>query len=459
MEKIDFCFFVTELARDGEFAVMLSREFEKRGLRTFFVTTSEAGDLAFQKAGLTNFCNIESMSKTMQITDENLGRAVERAQSQFGIESMSFEILTEKMVFKRKDDKEMMRKLLLYLFSLSEFFSKRFEVRYFVQGCSKSLNSIAFYYAGANQGKHIFFSASPIAGYLYFSFHPWGLLEVDPKNVKHVEGEARKRIEDYVAKVKEEKKVAIVLPMSKVTPSLTKERFQKLFYLLKNFRSEHLPILFILKNFTMRFFRQFYVRRFYQNPVPGEKYMYFPLHFPDDSQLTARAVPFITQEFVIEILSRYLPYGYKIYVKEHPASLGYYSSHMLRFICGLPNVKLVPPLLNSHGLIQKAEIVCVINSSVGYEALLYQKPVVTFGESFYSGRGVTLDIRNLYDVPKILQQAQRFQPDRERILSLLHAWYQESYPPSPERVFYDSHQEDAEVFCDALVKYTEGQIP
>ena len=50
--------------------------------------------------------------------------------------------------------------------------------------------------------------------------------------------------------------------------------------------------------------------------------------------------------------------------------------------------------------------VAVISSTVGLEALLYEKPVLTLGQPFYSGFGVTLDVesfaRSATQVPELL---------------------------------------------------------
>jgi len=63
----------------------------------------------------------------------------------------------------------------------------------------------------------------------------------------------------------------------------------------------------------------------------------------------------------------------------------------------------------------------VISSTVGLEALLHGKPVLTVGEPFYSGYGVTLDVDSLRELPAAVPQLLRFTPDRERTLRFLHA--------------------------------------
>ena len=65
---------------------------------------------------------------------------------------------------------------------------------------------------------------------------------------------------------------------------------------------------------------------------------------------------------------------------------------MLRRLTQRENVRLVSPYTSSHELIREAAAVIVISSTVGLEALLYGQPVLTMGQPFYSGYGVTLDV-------------------------------------------------------------------
>ncbi|MBI2577532.1 MAG: hypothetical protein HYV77_01670 [Candidatus Wildermuthbacteria bacterium] len=460
MKKVDFCFFVTETFVDAHRKVLIAKEMENRGYSTFFITTSDAGDAVFKAAGLNNFVNLDVLCdeiKDPAYTPEDIAKVEES----FSILNLRAEILTELLVFKFKKEEEVLALFMRYLKALKKLLEESLQATYFVQGMSGSLNSFAFYHAAKRVGKHVYFSGSPFSGLFHFSFHHWGIFEINGEKIKQgISSEERAWTEDFLSKMKKERKPNLPMSQMQANPYITGDRIKTFFRLLKTSRAEHLPLFFLLKNFGKRYLRRYYVRKFYQAPIAGEKYIYFPLHFPDDSQLTVRGLPFITQEFVVEIISRHLPSGYTLYVKEHPASMGYFSVKMLRYLAKLPNVKIVSPLLNSYDLIENARAVCVINSTVGFEALMFPKPVITFGASFYRDKGVTLDVHDLYELPEIMRKALTFQPDWERILILFYLWHKNSFPPAPQETLYTDSKPDSSkisIFCDSLLGYLETE--
>jgi hypothetical protein len=118
-------------------------------------------------------------------------------------------------------------------------------------------------------------------------------------------------------------------------------------------------------------------------------------------------------------------------LKEHPMSVGRNSIALLRRLRRRPNVRLLPPDASSHDLIREAEAVVVISSTVGLEALLYEKPVLTLGQPFYSGYGVTLDVDSFAEIRERVPALLRFRPDPERIRQFLHAAMRECLPGAP----------------------------
>ncbi len=457
MKKVDFCLFVTETFSDAELKVVMLRELEKRGYSCFALTTSEAADMVFRRAGLSNFQNLEKINIKMDVEDSDWERKITEIEKNFGIDNVRTEILSEKIIFKEKDEKPLIKKFIFYLLALKKLFDEEIKATYFIQGLSGSLNSLAFYYVTRKKGKHLYSSPSPFPGLIYFSSHPWGILEIDDGDIKAgLSDKEKKFISDYIKKLKAEKKLRLLLPLVETNPYITKERIKTFFRLLKTSKTEQLPLFFIFKNFWKRYFRKFYVQKFYSQLETREKYAFFPLHFPADSQLTARAIPFISQEFLVETISRYLPAGYKLYVKEHPAAVGYFPVAMLSYISKLSNVKIIPPSVNPYDLIEKSKMVFVINSNVGFEALMYRKPVITLGKSHYRGKGVTLDVESLYDLPDIINKAKDFRPSWDRILTLFYLWYKNSFPPPPIEILYtnqDLMKRNIKIFCDSLLRY------
>lgn len=60
---------------------------------------------------------------------------------------------------------------------------------------------------------------------------------------------------------------------------------------------------------------------------------------------------------------------------------------------------------NIHSLIRLSDVIAVNNSTVGLEALAYFKPVLAFGESVYSNKGIVFKIDHAEDVPLKLGKA------------------------------------------------------
>lgn len=170
-----------------------------------------------------------------------------------------------------------------------------------------------------------------------------------------------------------------------------------------------------------RYLRAVYYRKYYQQPDLQAPYVFFPLQFPAESQLSVLGFRYYQQETVVETLARFLPEGYSLYVKEHPRHLGVTPLHSIRRIASLSNVILVPPMFNTHELIENSRAVAVINSTVGFESLIYGKSVVAFARPFYTGFGLTYDVSEADDLGAVLLEATQTGQDEETILQFVAA--------------------------------------
>ena len=122
-------------------------------------------------------------------------------------------------------------------------------------------------------------------------------------------------------------------------------------------------------------------------------------------------------------------------------SVGRNSLALLRRLRTRSNVRLVAPHTSSHELIRRAEAIAVISSTVGLEALLYEKPVLTLGQPFYAGYGITLDVDSFREIREKVPDLLRFRPDGETITRFLHAAMRRCVPGAP--VLVDRSQENA----------------
>jgi hypothetical protein len=189
-------------------------------------------------------------------------------------------------------------------------------------------------------------------------------------------------------------------------------------------------------------------RALYQRARPGRKTVYFPIHVTDDFKVK-RVIPHcVDQASLIEQIAEALPPGYDLVLKEHPVSIGRNRLSMLRRLRRIENVRIVNPYVSSHDLIRDSEAVMVISSTVGLEALLHGKPVLTLGLPFYSGYGVTVDVDSFREIREKVPAVLEFRPDREQILRFIHAAMRRGYPGAPVSV--DSSDENARTLAASL---------
>lgn len=132
------------------------------------------------------------------------------------------------------------------------------------------------------------------------------------------------------------------------------------------------------------------VRRLYQQPVRGERFLLYPLHFHPESSTSIHAGSWLDEYEVIRNIAFNLPEGMRLYVKDHISAWAYPTLDFYRRLRALPNVRLLPPEAPTKQLIKEAAAVITLTSTVGYEALLLKKRVFLYGRVFYEfHKGVT----------------------------------------------------------------------
>ncbi|MCR4923885.1 MAG: hypothetical protein K5931_07770, partial [Lachnospiraceae bacterium] len=81
--------------------------------------------------------------------------------------------------------------------------------------------------------------------------------------------------------------------------------------------------------------------KLFENPVEGEDYVYMPLHLIPESTVFVKASYYVDECNLIEQVSKSLPAGWKLYVKEHQAMLGERGLEFYKKVKELHNVRLV----------------------------------------------------------------------------------------------------------------------
>jgi hypothetical protein len=178
-------------------------------------------------------------------------------------------------------------------------------------------------------------------------------------------------------------------------------------------------------------------RRIFERPVANEKFVLFPLHFQPEASTLIRATFHLDQLSLIEDIAKSVPVDHKLYVKEHSVSVGRRPLAYYRRIKRIANVRLISPYVDSHELLRQTNAVLCITGTMGWEALLYEKPVITFGDACYNAFDLVHRIRDVRLLPEVLRMATaEGVPDRDLLLKFIISMFRgtyEGYRPSTDR--------------------------
>lgn len=160
--------------------------------------------------------------------------------------------------------------------------------------------------------------------------------------------------------------------------------------------------------------------------LKGEKFLFCPLQVPEDSQLTVYGGWIGSVEKTIEVLhaaSRALPEGWHLRLKEHPSAK---ESHAERLAALADDRFRVDNRTDTFAQVDHAQAVITVNSSVGLQAFLFDKPVIVLGQAFYALPGLAEQAGDLDRLKRLLADpaALRFDPAARRAyMSYLDAEY------------------------------------
>ena len=103
-------------------------------------------------------------------------------------------------------------------------------------------------------------------------------------------------------------------------------------------------------------------------PCDDAKYIFFPLHVIQDSQILLRNYDLKEQEKIVNRIVEILPEGYKLIVKAHPGIQGNWPIGLLKFIFN-KKVIFIKNNVPALDLLDRVDYLIQITSSVGVEAM------------------------------------------------------------------------------------------
>lgn len=173
------------------------------------------------------------------------------------------------------------------------------------------------------------------------------------------------------------------------------------------------------------------LRGVFERPVPGERYVLYPIHYQPEASTLVQAPMYLDQVALLRDVAASLPIDHRLYVKEHVSNRGRRPLEFYRQLKQIPSVRLLGPDEDTWSLIRGASVISVITGTVGWEGLLFDKPVVTFGDVFFNllpqvyqaGRAPKDDWFRIFN-----EAATSHRPDPEAVLRFVCALQQASHP-------------------------------
>ena len=166
--------------------------------------------------------------------------------------------------------------------------------------------------------------------------------------------------------------------------------------------------IFTLKNSIKKYMR----KKFIENNLEEKfdtttPYVYFPMSVDMERNFLIDSPMYTNQIEIIRIISKSLPIGYKLYVKENPsqASREWRSNRVYEEIKNIPNVTLIKPNVNGRKLIQNSSLVISIAGTSSLEAAFYEKPSIVFGKVIYNMLPSVHKVENLEKIPELIKNS------------------------------------------------------
>ena len=179
---------------------------------------------------------------------------------------------------------------------------------------------------------------------------------------------------------------------------------------------------------TMRKFVGNRLIRWLAGRVPtGRRMILFTLGSPVESILTVSARGFHDQYMLVKQIALHMPEDHVLCVKCHPHYMRRSDLRELWELKGLQDVYFASADTDLRDLLARTSVLITVGSTVGFEALALGVPVITLGESIYSGRGLTIDIDKIGDLSRAIDAARNFSVSQDAVTSMAADWLSQAF--------------------------------
>ena len=120
--------------------------------------------------------------------------------------------------------------------------------------------------------------------------------------------------------------------------------------------------------------------------------------------------PFNTNQIeIIKHISKSLPIGYRLCVKEHPFQVTreWRKTSFYNEILSIPNVQLLHSSIKTEDIMKKCSLVITINGAAGLEAAMHKKPSILFSDFSYSIIPSVYRLKSIDELPAAIKESLR----------------------------------------------------
>jgi hypothetical protein len=141
------------------------------------------------------------------------------------------------------------------------------------------------------------------------------------------------------------------------------------------------------------------------NDIKGRKFFFYALQTEPETSTTTISPEFNEQLAVIQLIAKALPSNYCLVVKEHPFAIGRRPYFLYKLLQQIANVIFIDFRENAMDITKSATAIITISGSIGYEATVIGKPVITFGHhNWHNFVSNTVVVENFLDIKAAINE-------------------------------------------------------
>jgi hypothetical protein len=187
-------------------------------------------------------------------------------------------------------------------------------------------------------------------------------------------------------------------------------------------------------NDLRRYFRSFVISSDYYTGISDlidKKFIFFPIHFEPEAVISYGAYFNSEQDIFVHNILKSFNEDQILVVKEHPQQLGILTDYRFKRLKRLwPNLHYIKGEFPSFTFLENAEAVITLGGTAGFEALVYEKDVINFGNNFYDSYSGILNFSNFKDLRDFFRNNQKF-PPKSDFLIYMSKVFSTIYPGDP----------------------------